>query len=152
MMMTKSKFVYVTYISATPERVWKALLDREFTRQYWDCENVSDWQPGSAWEHRRPDEAGTLLTVGKVVESVPPHRLVLTWALPADAADPAKHSRVTFEIAPIDEMVRLTITHDELEAGSEMLQGITYGWPRVLSSLKTLLETGRPLRTWANNS
>lgn len=150
--MTKSKFVYVTYISATPEQVWKALLDREFTRQYWDCENVSDWQPGSAWEHRRPDEAGTLLIVGKVVESAPPHRLVLTWALPADAADQTKHSRVTFEIAPIDEMVRLTVTHDELEAGSEMLQGITYGWPRVLSSLKTLLETGRPLRTWAKNS
>src|SRR5712692_9437921 len=133
-MMTKSKFVYVTYISATPEQVWKALLDREFTRQYWDCENVSDWQPGSAWEHRRSDEARTLLLVGKVVESAPPHRLVLTWARPADAADPAKHSRVTFEIAPIDEMVRLTVTHDELEAGSEMLQGITYGWPRVLSS------------------
>jgi len=150
--MTKSKFVYVTYISATPEQVWKALLDREFTRQYWDCENVSDWQPGSAWEHRRPDRGGTLRLVGKVVESAPPHRLVLTWALPADAADQAKHSRVTFEIAPIDEMVRLTVTHDDLEAGSEMLQGITYGWPRVLSSLKTLLETGRPLRTWATNS
>ncbi|MBF6571715.1 MAG: SRPBCC family protein [Candidatus Binataceae bacterium] len=150
--MTKSKFVYVTYISATPEQVWKALLEPEFTRQYWDCENLSDWQPGSPWEHRRPDRAGTLRLAGRVVEIAPPHRLVLTWALPADAADLAKHSRVTFEIAPIDEMVRLTVTHDELEAGSEMLQGITHGWPRVLSSLKTLLETGRPLRTWATNS
>ena len=150
--MTKSKFVYVTYISATPEQVWKALLDREFTRQYWDCENVSNWQAGSAWEHRRSDEGRTLLMVGRVVESTPPHRLVLTWALPADGSDPAKHSRVTFEIAPIDEMVRLTVSHDELEAGSDMLQSITQGWPRVLSSLKTLLETGRPLRTWAKNS
>ena len=149
--MSKSKFVYVTYIAATPERVWKALLDQEFTRQYWDGENVSDWQTGSTWEHRRSDETRTLVMVGRVVESVPPHRLVLTWAWPADAADQAKHSRVTFEIALIDEMVRLTVTHDELEAGSDMLQSITRGWPRVLSSLKTLLETGRPLRTWAKN-
>jgi len=151
MMMTKSKFVYVTYISATPEQVWRALLDPEFTRQYWDAENASDWQAGSAWEHRRSDEAHTLLMVGRVVESTPPNRLVLTWALPADAADQAKHSRVTFEIEPIDEMVRLTVTHDELEAGSDMLQSITRGWPRVLSSLKTLLETGHPLPTWAKN-
>jgi uncharacterized protein YndB with AHSA1/START domain len=77
---------------------------------------------------------------------------VITWAFPVDAADPAKHSRVTFEIEPIDDMVRLTVTHDELETGSQMLQSITNGWPRVLSSLKTLLETGRPLRTWAKNS
>jgi uncharacterized protein YndB with AHSA1/START domain len=150
--MNKSKFVYVTYILASPEQVWKALLDREFTRQYWECENVSDWQPGSAWEHRRSDEARTPLLGGGVVESAPPRRLVLTWALPADAAERTKHSRVTFEIEPIDEMVRLTVTHDELEAGSEMLQSITQGWPRVLSSLKTLLETGRPLRTWAKKS
>lgn len=147
--MNKSKFVYVTYISTTPEQTWKALIDGELTRQYWGHENVSDWKPGSAWEHQRCDAARTVVLVGQVVESAPPRRLVLTWAAPADAANRAKHTRVTFEIEPIDDMVRLTVTHDELEAGSEMLRSIAEGWPRVLSSLKTLLETGRPLRTWA---
>ena len=74
---------------------------------------------------------------------------MLTWAAPADAANPAKHSRVTFEVEPVADMVRLTVTHAELEPDSEMLRGISHGWPRVLSSLKTLLETGRPLPTWA---
>jgi len=148
--MSKSKFVYVTYIAAKPEQIWKALLDAQFTRQYWGHDNVSDWKPGSAWEHRANDDAHTLKLVGKVVESTPPRRLVLTWASPADAADTAKHSRVTFELAAIEDMTRLTVTHDELDA--EMLRGITEGWPRVLSSLKSLLETGRPLPTWAQKA
>ena len=150
--MDKPQFVYVTYISTTPEKLWNALIDPEWTRRYWEHENVSDWKPGSTWQHQRSDAACTVDLVGKVVESAPPRRLVLTWAFPADAANAAKHSRVTFEIEPIDEMVRLTVTHDELEAWSEMLKGITEGWPRVLSSLKTLLETGRPLPTWAKAS
>jgi uncharacterized protein YndB with AHSA1/START domain len=148
-MMNKTKFVYAIYISATPEKVWKGLFDAEMTRQYWDRENVSDWKPGSAWQHRRLDEAHTVALVGQVLESVPPRRLVLTWADPADAGDKAKQSRVTFEIEPIEDMVRLTVTHDELEAGSETLGKISIGWPRVLSSLKSFLETGRPLNTWA---
>jgi uncharacterized protein YndB with AHSA1/START domain len=147
--MDKPQFVYVTYISTTPEKLWNALIDPELTRRYWDRENISDWKPGSTWEHRRSDASRTVDLVGKVIESAPPRRLVLTWASPPDAGNSAKHSRVTFDIEPIDEMVRLTVTHDELEAGSEMLRGITQGWPRVLSSLKSLLETGRPLPTWA---
>ncbi len=147
--MNKSKFLYVTYIRTTPEQAWKALIDGELTRQYWGHENVSDWKPGSAWKHQRADETRKVVMVGEVIESAPPRRLVLTWAFPADAQNRAKHSRVTFEIEPIEDMVRLTITHDELEVGSEMLRGITEGWPRVLSSLKTFLETGKPLRTWA---
>ena len=83
-----------------------------------------------------------------MVESDPPRRLVLTWASPADAAIAAKVSRVTFDIHATGDMVRLTVTHDELEPESTMLKGITEGWPRVLSSLKSFLETGRPLRTW----
>lgn len=147
--MNKSKFVYVTYIRTTPEQAWKALIDGELTRQYWGHENVSDWKPGSTWKHQLSDETRTVAMVGEVVESAPPRRLVLTWAFPADAQNKAKHTRVTFEIESIEDMVRLTVTHDELEAGSEMQRGITEGWPRVLSSLKTLLETGKPLRTWA---
>ncbi len=94
------------------------------------------------------------VAVGKVVESVPPRRLVLTWAAPADVANEAKHSRVTFEIEPFMDAVRLTVTHDELD--SETLRAISQGWPGVLSSLKTLLETGRPmamsLRRWGKES
>jgi len=120
-----------------------------FTRQYWAHENVSDWKPGSRWEHRRTDDARTLDLVGEVVESDPPHRLVLTWADPAEEANRDKHSRVTFELDMIDDMVRLMITHEALAAGSEMLRKISAGWPRVLSSLKSQLGTGKPLPTWA---
>ncbi len=147
--MNKSAFVYVTYIAAKPETVFKALIDADFTRKYWGYNNVSDWKPGSTWEHRKVDEPGKVLLVGKVVEFTPPRRLVLTWAEPANAGKPDTHSRVTLEIEPVEDLVRLTVTHDELEAGSDMLRGISEGWPRVVSSLKTLLETGKPLNTWA---
>ncbi len=147
--MGKSTFVYVIYIGAPPEKVWKALLDGEFTRQYWGHENVSDWKPGSTWEHRRDDAARTAVLVGEVLEAHPPRRLVITWAEPQDRDRKSRHSRVTFEIEPLAEMVRLTVTHDELEAGSEMHRNISNGWPGVLSSLKSLLETGRALQTGA---
>jgi uncharacterized protein YndB with AHSA1/START domain len=115
------------------------------TTKYWQHENVSDWKPGSRWEHRRSDKEKTLDLVGKVVESSPPRRLVLTWALPVDEAREEKHSRVKVGIEPIGDVVRLTVTHNRLEPGSEMFQGITEGWPKVLSSLKSLMEVGRPL-------
>src|SRR5439155_23227770 len=123
------------------------LLDAKLTAQYWQHENVSDWKPGSRWEHRRGGKNGPLDLVGKVVESVPPKRLVITWAFPADESRPEKHSRVTFEIEPYRGVVRLTVTHDQLEPGSDMLEGITKGWPKVLSSLKSLLEVGQALPT-----
>jgi uncharacterized protein YndB with AHSA1/START domain len=69
----------------------------------------------------------------------------MTWALPADEAREEKHSRVTFDIEPVGDVVRLTVTHDHFEPGSEMFKSIQEGWPKVLSSLKSLLETGRPL-------
>ena len=152
-MMTKPSFVYVTYIATTPEKVWRALVDTDVTRQYWvgptsACArvNVSDWKPGSRWQHQRVEEAGVVDIVGKVVESAPPHRLVLTWARPSEADDESKHSCVTFDIEPhIDGLVRLTVTHAELERDPKMLEGISGGWPMVLSNLKTLLETGRVL-------
>jgi uncharacterized protein YndB with AHSA1/START domain len=145
--MPKTTFVYVTYIAARPEAVWKALLDGEFTRQYWDHDNVSDWQPGSTWEHRRADASRTVDILGEVLEAQPPRRLVMTWGEPRDKGRRERHSRVAFEIEPVADMVRLTVTHDDLEA--DMGRKIAEGWPRVLSSLKTLLETGRPLKTWA---
>lgn len=143
--MDKPQFVYVTYISTTPEKLWNALIDPKITKKYWQHENVSDWKPGSKWEHRSSGKERTLKLVGKVIESSPPRRLVLTWAFQVDEAREERHSRVTFEIEPIRDVVRLTVTHDRLEPGSEMLRGITEGWPKVLSSLKSLLEVGRPL-------
>ena len=141
--MNKEKFVYVTYIATTPEKVWKALIDGELTRQYWKGDNVSDWKPGSKWKHVRPDASGTVRVVGEVLESVPNKRLVMSWANPADEADRAQHARVAIDIEDTGEMVRLTITHDELSP--EMLRSISGGWPLVLASLKSFLETGRPL-------
>jgi uncharacterized protein YndB with AHSA1/START domain len=151
--MTKPSFVYVTYIATTPEKVWRALIDTDVTRQYWADPtssspahvNVSDWKPGSQWEHQRVDAARTVDMVGKVVESTPPRRLVLTWARPKDAGDDAKHSRVTFDIEPHGDVIRLTVMHEDLERDTPMLNGISDGWPKVLSNLKTLLETGRAL-------
>jgi uncharacterized protein YndB with AHSA1/START domain len=143
--MDKRQFVYVTYISTSPEKLWNALIDAKMTAKYWQHENVSDWKRGSKWEHRSSDKERTLKLVGEVIESSPPRRLVLTWAFPADGAREEKHSRVTFEIEAIGDVVRLTVTHDRLEPGSEMLRGITEGWPKVLSSLKSLMEVGKPL-------
>lgn len=141
--MTKSKFVYVTYIASTPDKVWQALTDSEITKQYWSHSNVSDWKVGSRWEHQRMDGSKVADILGKVVESDKPNRLVIGWASPEGAGDPERVSRVTFEIAPLKDAVRLTVTHDELQPGSEMESGITQGWPKVLSNLKSLLETGK---------
>ena len=152
--MTKPDFVYVTYIATTQQKVWQALVDTDVMRQYWcglntDCPgniNLSDWQPGSRWEHRSLDEAGTLKIVGKVVESNPPLRLVVTWGRPSDAEDESKHSRVSYDIEPHgDGLIRLTVTHAGLENDPQMFAGISGGWPQVLSNLKTLLETGHVL-------
>lgn len=149
--MSKEKisFVYVTYIRSTPEKVFEAITKPEIARRYWGHENISDWKPGSAWEHVRADEQRTVQLVGKVVEVASPTRLVMTWANSSQAADPASYSRVSFDIAEYEEMVRLTVTHDELEAGSGMAKGIQQGWPIVLSSLKSLLETGQGIDVFA---
>jgi uncharacterized protein YndB with AHSA1/START domain len=143
--MAKVKFVCVTYIATSPVKLWNALIDPKITCRYWQHKNVSGWKAGSPWEHRSCDAKGTLRLVGKVVEFSPSRRLVLTWAFPRDKARPEKHSRVALEISRHRGITRLTVTHDRLEAGSEMWKGIAEGWPIVLSSLKTLLETGRPL-------
>jgi len=145
--MNDERFVYVTYIATTAQQVWDALLKGELTRQYWGHENVSDWKPGSKWQHVADDGKRTVRLVGEVLESVPNKRLVLTWGDAVAAADKAKRSRVAIDIETVGEMVRLTVTHDELSP--QMRRDITNGWPRVLSSLKSFLETGRPLNTWA---
>ena len=142
-------YVYVTYIASTPEKVFEAITKPDLARRYWGHENVSDWTPGSKWEHVRANDERTVELVGKVVETSPPTRLVITWANASQAADPDAYSRVTFDIEPYDDMVRLTVSHDELQAGSGMANGIQKGWPVVLSSLKSFLETGRGLDVFA---
>ncbi len=144
-----TSFVYVTYIRSTPQKVFDAITKPEIARQYWGHENVSDWRPGSRWEHVRADADRNVELIGEVVECVPPDRLVITWANASEFENPRKHSRVTFEIVEYEGMVRLSVMHDELEIGSRMASGVTKGWPAVLSSLKSFLETGKGIDVFA---
>jgi uncharacterized protein YndB with AHSA1/START domain len=144
-----TSFVYVTYIVSTPEKVFEAITRPDVTRRYWGHENVSDWKPGSQWRHVRDNEEKTVNLVGEVIESTPPSRLIVTWANASEEADPDAYSRVTFDIEPYEDMVRLTVSHDDLVVGSGMAAGVTKGWPIVLSSLKSLLETGEGLDIFA---
>ncbi|MGW6353781.1 ArsR/SmtB family transcription factor [Streptomyces sp. NPDC055092] len=146
-------YVYVTYIRAGAEQVWQALTDADLTARYWGHANVSDWQPGSAWEHRRVDGSGAVDVVGQVLEAEPPTRLVITFEDTPDAQPPRDPSVVTFLVEPHEDIVRLTVTHENLP-NSEMLNGISQGWPAVLANLKSLLETGEvlPQAPWSMSS
>lgn len=143
-MTDKPTFVYVTYIESTPEKVWHALTDADLTAEYWGHSNVSDWQVGSRWEHQRTDGTRTADVVGTVMESSPPTRLVTTWAFPGGEGADDGSSRVTFDIQPHGEIVRLTVTHENLADEAERDEAAA-GWAAVLSNLKSLLETGSPL-------
>jgi uncharacterized protein YndB with AHSA1/START domain len=142
-MADKPTYVYVTYIQSSPQRVWEALTDAELTAQYWGHSNVSDWQPGSQWEHLRTDGSQIADVVGTVLEAVPPTRLVLTFDAPNEER-PAGPSRVTFTIEPYEEIVRLTVTHENL-ASDQDYEAVSAGWPAVFATLKSLLETGHVL-------
>jgi len=131
-------YVYVTYIRASAEQVWHALTDADLTARYWGHANVSDWQPGSTWEHRRVDGSGAVDVVGKVLETQPPTRLVITFGEPERESGV---STVTFLLEPDQDIVRLTVTHEDLPDASA-LDAISHGWPAVLANLKSLLETG----------
>jgi len=136
-------YVYVTYIESSPERVWDALTSAGLTAQYWGHSNVSDWRVGSAWEHRRIDGSEIADVVGTVLESIPPRRLVVTFDAPGGTS-PAGPSKVTFDIEPYHEIVRLTVTHEDLP-DTDALEAISAGWPAVCANLKSLLETGHVL-------
>jgi uncharacterized protein YndB with AHSA1/START domain len=137
-------YVYVTYIRASAEQVWDALTDADLTARYWGHRNVSGWQPGSTWEHIRADGSGAVDVVGRVIKADPPAELVLTFDAAADPDLPRDPSVVTFAIEAHQDIVRLTVTHENLP-NTEMLGGISRGWPAVLANLKTLLETGEVL-------
>ncbi len=142
-MASKPSYVYVTYIGSTPERVWHALTDADLSAAYWGHSNVSDWQVGSAWEHRRIDGSGIVDVVGTVRQADPPRRLVMTFGAP-DSPSPDEPSVVTFEIEPHRDIVRLTVTHENL-AGDDDLRAVSVGWPAVIANLKSMLETGHVL-------
>lgn len=143
-MTDKPTFVYVIYIKGAPESVWDALTDPDLTAAYWGHSNVSDWKPGSRWEHVRTDGSGIADVVGEVVESERPARLVTTWATPEGEGRPGACSRVTFDIRPYGGIVRLTVTHGDLADEGERAAAAG-GWAAVLSNLKSLIETGSPL-------
>lgn len=145
--MKKPKQVYTTFIRSTPKKTWDAICNPKFTRPYWGgLANVSDWNKGSKWEHVTKENE--VWITGNVVECIPAKRLVLTWADPDDLKD---RSRVTFEIEKIEDMVCLVVTHDRFTPGSKMAGKVARGWPRVLSSMKSFLETGKGLNVWAKH-
>jgi uncharacterized protein YndB with AHSA1/START domain len=147
--MQKIEYVYVTYIRATPEQIWAAITRPEFTRQYMGGgESVSDWKQGSKWQHVLADGRRSVRVAGEVLESTRPKRLVLTWA---DPANPTDDSRLTYEIEPVEDMVRLHVIHGGFAEGSVMAGRVSQGWPRALSSLKSFLETGKGLNIFCKH-
>jgi uncharacterized protein YndB with AHSA1/START domain len=137
--------VFEIYIKTTPERLWEAITDPEMRSKYsFGVRVTSDWAPGSRYESSHP--AGVAIAEGENLEVDPPHRLVQSMvALWSDEVKSEGTSRVTWEIEPVGDSCRLTVTHDELREGAnDELYG---GWPMILSGLKTLLETGERLTT-----
>jgi uncharacterized protein YndB with AHSA1/START domain len=149
--MADSRFVYVTYIRTTPEKLWRALIEPEFTRRYW-CETWQEceWKPGAPWRVMAPD--GRVGDSGEVLEIEPQRRLVLSWRnelFPEVRAE--GYSRLTYELEEKGEAVKLTLIHEMDKPDSKLIEGTSGGWPAILASLKSLLETGEPLeetRCW----
>lgn len=140
--MAKSTYVYVTYIRTTPEQLWSALTDAEFMKQYWfGMHAESEWTAGSPWKLVAGD--GQVYDAGNIVEAVPPRRLVIRWQhqnkpeLKAEGA-----SLCTMELEPTGTAIKLSITHTIECEPSQFIEAVSGGWPKVISNLKSLLETG----------
>lgn len=149
--MADSRFVYVTYIRTTPEKLWRALIEPEFTRRYWaQTWQESEWNPGASWRLMVPD--GRLGDSGKILEIEPPRRLVLSWRVELKPELRAEgYSRLTYELEKQGESVKLTVIQEIGKSGSKVIEEMSGGWPLLLASLKSLLETGAPLdetRRW----
>jgi uncharacterized protein YndB with AHSA1/START domain len=141
--MSKPVFVYTTYIETTAEKLWHALTDGDFTERYWFGHRIaSDWKVGSAYGFTNE---GKPMVEGEVLISDPPRRLAYSWNNRKDAAKGEGTSRVTFDIEPRGTTVKLTVTHDELGEDGKTFRDISGGWPMVIASLKSLLETGKGL-------
>jgi uncharacterized protein YndB with AHSA1/START domain len=149
--MEKPKFVYVTYIIAPPEKVWEALTTPEFTRQYWfETDLISDWKVGSKVVFNRK---GEIWHNDTILRSEPPRMLSFTFRpLMVEEMKNEQPSRVVFELEPVKttdgrDGTKLTVTHDEFPANSVVYPRVSLGWPELLSSLKSLLETGKAFDT-----
>jgi uncharacterized protein YndB with AHSA1/START domain len=140
--MARSTFVYVTYIRTTREKLWSALTDAEFMKQYWFgmyCE--SRWTAGSSWRMVRSD--GSVCDAGEIVESERPRRLVIRWRHQDNPELKAEgESRCTMELEPSGTAVKLSITHTIEREPSKFIPAVSGGWPMILSNLKSLIETG----------
>ncbi len=143
--MAESQFLYVTFIRTTPEKLWQALIDPEFTRRYWFATTQeSEWKPGAPWCIKFAD--GRVADSGEVVEIESPRRLVLKWRHEIHPELTAEgYSCMTFELAQQGEMVKLTVLHEMDKSDSKFIKAVSGGWPIILSSLKSLLETGASL-------
>jgi uncharacterized protein YndB with AHSA1/START domain/DNA-binding transcriptional ArsR family regulator len=156
--MGDAEFVYTTYINTTPERLWQALTDPAFTRRYWGVTFESDWTVGSTMTWQQ--DGVTMADPAQVVlESEPHRRLSYSWhTFTPEFAEAVgmseemrvrvageRRSKVTFDIEPLGQMVKLTVVHDDFDPGSAVVQMVSEGWPHLLSDLKTLLETGETL-------
>ena len=135
-------FVYVTYIRTTPEKLWSALTDAEFMKQYWFGMHIeTDWKRGSPWRLVFTD--GRVADAGEVVEADAPKRLVIKWRNEWKPEFKAEgYSRCAFDIESVPGAAKLTVTHTMDRPGSKLIEGVSEGWPRILSNLKSLLETG----------
>ena len=143
--MPQPEFIYVTYIETTPEKLWQALTDGNFTERYWFGARLrSDWKVGSSFEMVRGD--GTVSDAGKVVACDPPRLLSYTFVNLSDKYKNEFPALATFVLEPYGKLVKLTLTHEGFSEGGLMLAGISKGWPAILSSLKSMLETGQPLQ------
>ena len=141
--MSKPEFVYVTYIETSAEKLWQALTDGDFTERYWFGHRVtSEWKAGSPYQFKRQD---TPSIEGKVIVVDPMRQLSYSWDSCSPEAQRERTSRVTFDLEPRGKIVKLTVTHDELDERGVTLRNISGGWPMVLASLKSLLETGHAL-------
>jgi uncharacterized protein YndB with AHSA1/START domain len=143
----QSTFVYVTYIRTSPERLWSALTQPEFTRQYWFGMDLdSEWKTGAAWKLKFAD--GRIADHGTVLEIAPPRRLVIQWHHELRPELKAEGPALcTFELEPTGEIVKLTVTHTSAKPDSKLIVAVSGGWPKILSNLKSLLETGQPIVT-----
>jgi uncharacterized protein YndB with AHSA1/START domain len=139
--MARSTFVYVSYIRTTPEKLWSALTEPEFQRQYWfgmHCE--SQWTGGSPW--KLVSEDGTIFDAGEIVEADPPRRLVIRWQNQKPELKAEGASICTMELERIGSTVKLAITHTIDREPSKLIEAVSGGWPKVISNLKSLLESG----------
>jgi uncharacterized protein YndB with AHSA1/START domain len=145
--MAGSKFVYVSYIRTTPETLWAALTDGELMKQYWfGCRCESEWRAGSSWRLVSPDSQ--ILDDGEIVDAEPPRRLVICWRHQNKPELKAEgEARCTMEVEANGRAVKLSITHGIGCEASKFIAAVSVGWPKVISNLKSLLETGSAVLT-----